>query len=255
MLAVMASSYVALQDTAFAYADVVFGLTLTVVIASSLLAGQLYSVAVYRSLEVIVGILCIALVNLLLRYFFPKKEAPHENLREQLKCGWKELTRRKKNKSLFPIALRITIATALLFLPWLYFRYPGGFWGVISCFFIMEEDIKNVHQKGWWRFLSHVIAAAIGVVIALSIGTHLWLLLIPIVVIYFVLGYLMVVGKALSTSCNTLGIALAVMLLVDPGMHSTLDVITARFINVIAGIGVGIIISHYFSKGVSALKN
>ena|SRR3990167_8754669 len=245
-MGIIVSSYVALQKSLMSYCGIIFGLTLTLVLASGLMTNQLFGMAVYRTIEVIVGIACILVVNSLLRLFFPRKEALKAPFIREFRLAWKKLLEFKNNKPLFFTAVRIAVAASLTFLPWVIFRYPGGYWATISCFFIMEESTMRVQEKGWMRFISHVIVAVIGVVIAFIVGNHLWYLLFPILIIYFALGYLMVSHSTFSTSCNTMGIALAIMLLANPGLASTLGVILSRFLNVIGGIGVGILISTYF---------
>lgn len=240
------AGYIAAQDTILTYGGIVFGFTTSIVLASYLLTGNLFDMAVYRSAEVLLGVSVVALLNLSIRSIFQRDEQIKTQLPQQFSYGFQMLFYGENKRRYLKPALQIALAATITFLPWVIWRYPGGFWATISCFLVMEENVHGVQRKSFLRFCSHVVAALLGMLIVLLVQDHIWYLLIPLVISFFMCGYLMVVHKALSTSYNTIAIALAVMLLADPGLMSTFHIIFARFVNVVAGVAVGILVSRYF---------
>jgi uncharacterized membrane protein YccC len=233
--------YVSLQKTIFSYAGIATSLTLTLVLATSIYSGTLLQTMSDRLVEVWIGVFCVGIVAVMLEYFFPKKEAEDERLLMQFRHAYGELVQWKDTKSKLKAAMVIAGVASLVFAPWLYWQYPGGFWAVISCFFIMEESFVNSQRKGWFRFLSHVIAAVAGIISVVLVAGHTFLLIIPMALCFFAFGYLMVTKSVLKASGNTMAIALAVMLLADVNSLPVFGDIAARFLNVVAGIGVGLL--------------
>jgi uncharacterized membrane protein YccC len=239
-LVLIVPGYISLQKNIFSYAGVATSLTLTLVIATSIVSGNVFQTMSDRVIEVLIGVLCVSIVTVLLECFFPKKGAEGESLSVKFRQAYSELVQWGNCGSQLKAAILIAGVASLVFAPWLYWQYPGGFWAVISCFFIMEESFVNAQRKGWFRFLSHAVAAAVGGISVILIAGHTVLLAIPLVLGFFVFGYLMAGKSALSASGNTMGIALAVMLLANINAQSGLDVVAARFFNVIGGIAVGL---------------
>jgi uncharacterized membrane protein YccC len=245
---VVLSSYIALQKTLFNYAGIIIGLTITIILSTSLMSGNLVQTMLYRIIDVLIGIACIAIVNIAIRVVFPKKETVIQNLGAQFRQAFQNLIQWKENKTLIKTSFVVALAASLTFFPWIYWRYPGGYWATISCFLIMEESLKDVQRKSWLRFFSHVITALIGGASAILIGEHTIWLLIPLAISFFIFGYMMVSSKSLSSTGNSMGIALSVMLLASPGVSSSLHIVAARFCNVIGGIAVGLLMIYLMQK-------
>jgi uncharacterized membrane protein YccC len=237
------SSFIALQRTIYNYGGIVIGLTLTIVIAAGLMLGDPLQGMVLRVLDVLIGVCCVALIDLILSPFFPHEKRVAQQLRRQFREGWRLLWAEERNKAFVRNACAIALAASATFFPWLYWRYAGGFWATISCLFVMEESFVGVKKRSLFRLLTHIIAAIFGGVAALIIGDHELLLIIPLLIGFFLCGLSMGLHPVLRTAGNTLAIALAIMLLADPG--SALDVIAARFLNVIGGIVVGVVVSYF----------
>lgn len=236
------ASIIALQSNMLYYAGIVCNITIIMVIATSIDTGNFYQIAVDRTFEVCMGIIIAGAVTTLLTKFFVVTKPPANLLIARVKEVGHSIKTLEMRTAILLTALKVVIATALTFVPWLYFRYPGGFWATISCFFIIEESLKKTHEKGLLRFLAHLIAASFGLISVILIGGHSWLLMIPLTLGLVICGYILAQGKGLSGMGNTAGIALGIMLLADPGTQGSLEIILARFINVVLGIGVGILI-------------
>lgn len=247
-LVLIVPSYISLQKNLLSYAGIATNLTLTLVMATSIFSGEPARTMVDRIFEVLVGVLCVGVVTALLAYCFPQKKAEGQSLVVKLREACSELKQWKSCGLQFKAAITIAGVASLTFMPWLYWQYPGGFWAVLSCFFIMEESFVNSQRKGWLRFLSHVIAAVVGGVSVVLVAGHTVLFAIPLVFGFFVFGYVMAGKSALNGSGNTMGIALAVMLLANINVQSNLDVVAARFFNVILGIGVGLLAVYAVEK-------
>ena len=247
------SSYIAIQLSAFSYAGVVTGLTMVIVLASSMIEGMAFQLAVYRSIEVILGIVAIAVVTIVFDvircWIVPetcrssvKNDMFHIFLDFKLRFNWSKLL----------AAVKISLAASITLITWLYLKYPFGFWATVTCLLIMEESTHATQIKGITRFWTHVAAALIGAICALLIHVHLYLLAIPLALGFFICGYFIGSGKPYRSLGNTLGIALAIMLLAGAGMDDTLSVVVARFLNVMYGIIIGLLITYFLFPTKSA---
>jgi len=241
MVGVFVASIISLQKTAFSYAGIVANITIIIIIATSISAGNFLQIALNRTYEVCLGIIILGIVNLALYSHFKSITNPFTlNSLKALNFNFQDIQFRK---NIIVTAIKVLLATALTLVPWFYFQYPGGFWATISCFFILEETLAKTQKKALRRFLAHLFAASFGLIAVLLIADRWWLLCIPLTLGFIVCGYILVHGKEFRNVGNTVGIALSVMLLADPGVQGSIEVILARFLNVIFGISVGILIS------------
>ncbi|STX52116.1 Predicted membrane protein [Legionella busanensis] len=240
------SSYLSLQRTFISYFGIIVGITVIIILSINNKSEPIITIITHRVLDVFAGILAILLVNALLRLFFQKKEPIKKNLTVEFVSNLELLFNWSKNKYLTKTALAIGLTSSLTFLPWLYFKYPGGYWVTICCLFIMEENLINVKEKIWLRFIAHVLAAMIGTISALLIGKHLWLTLIPVSITFFFCGYLMVINTVYGKAANTLAIAVCIMLLTDPLEGISFKIIAMRFINTVIGLGIGFVSTWFF---------
>jgi uncharacterized membrane protein YccC len=149
------------------------------------------------------------------------------------------------NRILTLTSLKVVFAMLLTLLPWLIFRYPGGFWAPISCFFILEESVEKTQQKSKYRFISHLLAALFGMVSVIALHEHTKLLFIPLSIGFIACSYVLSLNRSYNTTGNTMGIALSIMLLAEPS--SSQEIIIARFLNVMLGIAVGLLIARYIN--------
>ncbi len=239
------SSLIAIQPTLFSYSGVVTGLTIVIVLSSSLISGQLFTVAVYRSFEVIFGIIVLVLLNFGIALFFRKADAIWEDFASSLKKLPSELKKIRCNAPYFKSSLKIALACLATFALWVFVRQPEGFWATVSCLLIMEESISTTAVKASLRFSAHVIAALIGGICTLIIGPHFAWRLLPLAISFFGFGYLIGTKNKYASLGNTAGIALAVMLLFSPDVTTTFHVVIARFLNVLLGICIAIFVTHY----------
>lgn len=252
---ILIAAFLGLQKSMLNYAGIITGLTLTIVLSTGLISGNFTQAAAFRTLDVLAGILIISLVNLSLRLFFPKKENFKQMIKEQWSQALLQLQDRAHNKILLKWVLCVAITASITFIPWLYFRYEGGFWATISVFFMMEESLAHISRKAWQRFISHVIAASIGGICALLIPTQSWWLLLPILLTFFIFGHIMVSVEKMSLSANTMAIALTVMLLAGTPSFAPMQVVVTRFIYVNLGILIGILVAYFIQKSGRVRQN
>jgi len=245
-MGVFLSSVVAMQRSNIAYAGVVAGVTMVIVLSSSLLYGQLVENALFRSLEVTIGIVVLLTVNLILILIF----RPESHNRKYFTGGFKkaipDLISFEINKSIVRNACKIALACTFTFGAWRWWQQPEGFWATVTCLLIMEESAHGTKVKASIRIVAHVITAGIGVAWAVLLGNYFWTLLIPLLIGGYYCGYLIGNKDKYSSLGTTMGIALVIMLLVDPGSLSTLHVVFWRFTNVMFGIIIGVLITQYF---------
>lgn len=246
-ISIFFTSLIALQRTNYTYAGVVAGITLVIVLSASLLSGQLVEMALERTVQVIIGIFILLAINIIILVFFETKVFSIQyfigELRHLIPSHQFILDR-----NIIKAALKITIACTFTFLTWLLVNQPEGFWATVSCLLIMEESIKATKVKASFRIIAHLLAASVGVLWAISLGNYLWSLIIPIIMGGYFCGYLISLKNKYSPLGTTMGIALMIMLLMSPGSVSTLDVTFARFLNVMFGVIVAILASHYLFR-------
>lgn len=239
-LIICCSSYIGIQKNVFNYAGIIAGVTTTIVIASGLTTHDPQYAAMWRMLEVFIGIICLMFVDLVLSYLWRQSEAPIATIRQEYLAARASFSAPQQTRVLFSTAIIVGLTMTAVFVPWLVWQYTNGFWAAISCLFIMEENLLRVQKKSWSRFSSHVIAAVIGSFSALVFTDNAWFLAIPLTCSFFAFGYFMSINKELSNMGNTMGIALAIMLLTDIGRTASLEMIMFRFSYTVLGIIVGL---------------
>ncbi len=244
-IGLIATSYLAIQPSHLTYSGLVMGLTMVIVIAASMQTGQLYAAAVYRTAEVIFGILVCTISGLIAWYISDDRSENPKNFSKEWSLIIQDIKNNRFDIHYLKIAIKIALAASITFALWIYWKYPGGYWATVSCLVIMEECTQKTQSNAWLRFFAHVIAALLGGIIALMIGTHSYLLIIPLTTVFFVCGYIIGLQKPYSKIGNIIAVALAVMLLVAPGESSTFTVLTARFLNTVFGIAVGLLTTRY----------
>lgn len=242
-IAIVVFMLVGLQRHSISYAGTIAGVTTVVIIGASIDSGALMSVAVYRTCEVILGVIITAAISFLLH---PQKiNLPTRSASLPFKFCLQ--------RHIIYGALRIAITVFATYVFWLWLRFPEGFWITISCLFVMEENLHNTYRRSWLRFLAHVLAAAFGLVAALICGQNAWLLGSVLFVGFFCCGYIIGQKTAYSGLGNTAGIAMAIMLLAGFNQGAIFEIVSLRFINVCIGIAISMLMTHHVLP-VSATK-
>jgi uncharacterized membrane protein YccC len=229
------TSTIALQPTIYSYAGIIMGVTIAIIVSFNFSGQNLFSLSVDRTVEVLLGIAIVGITNIFL-FLFVKRYFPGLIHKETL--SW-QLPTLKVQKKYIAASLKVATACILTFLIWQFFKLPQGYWALITCLVIMEENQQGTLKKGFLRFLSHFIAALIGLISvwALTQCAYYWRLL-PLLITFIFCGYLIGSNKKYQSMGNTLGVAMAIMLLSNPDGHDTLSIIFARFYNVVIGIGI-----------------
>ncbi|OGT32882.1 MAG: hypothetical protein A3C44_04920 [Gammaproteobacteria bacterium RIFCSPHIGHO2_02_FULL_39_13] len=245
LIVIWFSSYIALQPTIYSYAGIVTGMTIAIVLFFSITHQDFYAVAVDRSFEVLLGVLVIAVLNLFL-FYIVKKYYPKGMTKKII--SWKRPQFTIKLQHAVP-ATKVALACLLTFVIWYFFKLPAGYWATITCLLIMEESHSVTFKKGFFRFVSHLIVALIGFlcVLALLHFSYEWRLL-PLLLTFFLCGFLIGTENQYASMGNTMGIAMAIMLLSDPGSHETIKIIFERFYNVTIGIAVAFVMLNPIEK-------
>ena len=239
------TSYISLQPTIYSYAGIVTGMTIAIIVFFSISNQNFTQIAVDRTIEILLGVAILACINLCL-FFIAKRFFPGGI--KKVALSW-QFPQFKMNLQYAIPALKVAFACVLTFLIWYYFKQPQGYWATITCLLIMEENQKDTLKKGLFRFSSHFLAALFGLlcVLALLHAPYAWRLL-PLLITFFACGYLIGTQNQYASMGNTIGIALCIMLFTNPGAHETIDIIFARFYNVMIGIGVAYIMLNPFEK-------
>lgn len=226
----------------YRYLMIVTGISYTLVMSSGL-RGEVESMAIVRTYEVVFGCVLCILVSYGCHFLLslPKIKAP--SLVFQLKF----------NKTAWFQAMILTIACGITFLTWQWLDYPLGFWGTISCLFVIEENIGRSLQNGFNRVLAHIWALGFTAMIAFYIPSTTPWVLVPLTVGLFLSGYTFgVQNESIRGIGNTLGIAIVCMLLTtSPGMTQE-DIVLWRFINIIYGVSVGFTTMYFANHWISS---
>lgn len=222
---------IALAATEYRYFMIITGLTYTLVIGSGL-DNSVQEMAVIRTYEVALGCIICLVVSYSLGCFFPKIKHHADTLVFRLQF---------KKYLLFESCI-LTLSCGVTFLTWLWLNYPLGYWGTISCLFVIEENAGRSFDNGLRRILGHIFIVGFGALIAIMIpASNLWMLA-PLTIGLFFCGYTLgLKNEWLQPMGNTMGIALSCMLLASSPGLSQIDVVTWRFINVAYGVTVAFI--------------
>lgn len=235
-LAIFSFSLISLQRNIWSYAGLIAGVTTAIIIGVEHSRAMLEGIALYRTMDVILGIIITAVISLMIR---------------TTPISFHELVYSSPitfNKSIVNSALRIALTAAATFILWNVFSIPQGFWITVSCLFIMEETINKTNVKASLRLLANILAALIGSVAALTYGQSVWPLMTVLFCGFFICGWIIGSKTSYSSLGNTTGIALSVMLLsAFNNQHEIFSIIGIRLMNVCIGIAIGVFITQVAS--------
>lgn len=238
------TTYIGLQTRPYNYLSVVAGFSAVIVIASFVL-GDIQAVAIDRTLEVCIGIIVVALVGWSISNFLTSKSPliDHEANKKIIQ-SFKNISWSKPD--LINAAI-ISFAASLTFLSWIIFRYPEGVWVTITLFVVMEDTTKGTKEKALARFLGQCFAAVLGGAVAILFPTDMMVIGLVLVCGFFLCGFLIGYETKFSATGNHAGSALAIMLLA--GLPDTaLHVVIGRFLNVMVGLVIAMIVSYLLLK-------
>lgn len=232
---IWSSSYIALQPSIYSYAGIVAGMTMSIVLFYSLSHEAYMPIIVDRSFEVLLGVVILGLISALL---FQCVKLCHWQFEKTAPFSWRAPSFRFGWTYAIP-ACKVALACLLTFLIWRVFHQAQGYWATITCLLIMEENRQGTVKKGWFRFLSHALAALIALLLlyVLREVAYDWRLL-PLMITFAACGYLIGSNNKYAGMGNTLGVAFAIMLFTNAGVHESTQLVFARFFNVVLGVGV-----------------
>ncbi|MCF6764620.1 FUSC family protein [Thiotrichales bacterium 19S3-7] len=235
-----------LQKNSFNYAGIIIGLSAIIIVASAQGAGNYLDVVISRASFVLLGIIVLFIVNLLIKPF--DKNAQTTHLTNDILTSIKTLYNKPKIQTNLISAILLALSVTITFFPWLVLQYAGGFWAAVTCYFIIEETAFGVYKKAKLRLFAHIGAAVIAL-LAVLLTQYIPLLSIIILLIGYIICALIIVNaNALSHTGNTMAIAMTIMILA--GLNEVdIHIIIARFLNVVLGIIIGLIICHMFKLG------
>ncbi|KTD33796.1 Fusaric acid resistance protein family protein [Legionella nautarum] len=238
------TTYIGLQTRPYNYLSVVAGFSAVIVIASFVL-GDIQAVAIDRTLEVCIGIIVVALVGWSISNFLTSKSPLIDReANKKIIQSFKDISWSKPD--LINAAI-ISLAASLTFLSWIIFRYPEGVWVTITLFVVMEDTTKGTKEKALARFLGQCFAAVLGGAVAILFPTDMMVIGLVLVCGFFLCGFLIGYETKFSATGNHAGSALAIMLLA--GLPDTaLHVVIGRFLNVMVGLVIAMIVSYLLLK-------
>lgn len=229
------TSFFALQNTIYGYAGIVAGMTIAIILFYSVIQTNITQLAVDRSLEILMGVAILLLINCIILFYQKQFFSEIFQLRETFVSSNILIL---PNQTLIP-ALKVSCASLITFLIWYYFHLPEGYWSAITCLLIMEENVKATFTKAFFRFSAHVIAVVIAFLIALAFAhTHFLWKIFPLIAAFFACGYLISSKKPYASMGNTIAIAVSIMLVSSPDITTISHLIFARFYNVLIGISI-----------------
>lgn len=140
---------------------------------------------------------------------------------------------------------------------WIYYKIPMGFWGVYSAYIVMQNHTGSTLKKGVQRISGHIIIAIFSYFYAITfLNGYLLLSIIPVIVGYFILGYLVACSDHIRYAGISGGIGFGIMLFEYPLDKLTLQVVYLRSGIIIGSAIVGIIFDHFvFPVKTSAVFN
>jgi uncharacterized membrane protein YccC len=236
------TTYIGLQTKPYNYLTVVAGFSAVIIIESRLL-GNIEAVALYRTLEICLGIIIMAIVSSVMakclasddKFFDANAPKKIVHLFQTIHFSTNDLLH----------ALIISLTASLTFLSWMIFQYSQGVWCTITILVIMEDHLKATDEKALARFLGQVLAAIFGGAVAILFPTNLVMVGIALGFGFFICGMLIGSGHKLASMGNHAGSAMAIMLLAGLP-NNALEVVEGRFINVVAGIVITTLVSYCF---------
>lgn len=227
------TSLIALQNTVYSYASIICGITVAIIVFFSMENQNFINIARDRTIEVLIGIFILGCTNLAL-LFFAKHYSPNNITNTNV--AWTKPKFALYSQYSIP-AFKIGLACVTTFLIWYFFKLPQGYWATITCLLIMEEHHGHTLKKAIFRFFAHIIAAILGFIfIAFLIKAPYFWRLIPLIITFFLSGFLIGLNNKYSNMGNTLAIAVCIMLLTTPHIHQSFEAISIRLMNVILGI-------------------
>ena len=129
---------------------------------------------------------------------------------------------------------------------WLYGEVPMGFWAVYSAYIVMQNNTGSTLKKGIQRISGHILIAIFSYLYAIAfINGYLILSIIPVIVGYFVLGYLVAGSDHIRYAGISGGIGFGIMLFEYPLNKLTLHVIYLRTVIIIGSAMAGILFDHF----------
>lgn len=233
------SSILSVQTSFISNCGLIIGITMVIVLAVGVSFPDPSSIIFLRIIDVLVGISAVLVVNIVLRLCFIKTASENKNVFSELDLRSYWIPPHLNTRSAYVIALTISSVTTLTFFVWLYCKNEGGYWATISCLVIMEDNLMKTKENMILRFVAHVFACIVGGISVLMIGQQSWLMGIPVLLTFFVCGYIMVKDSFPGKAANTIAVAVCIMLLIGPSERLIISTIIERFANTVIGIALG----------------
>lgn len=238
-LAMFVCGWLMFFNARYSYLGIVCGITTIIIITTYNQSPALFfNVEVDRTIDVIIGILISWLCSVLL---FP------DSVRMTQDSSIKQQS--KSKKVLFDQSFIVGISCTIALAPWFGLHYAGGFWGPISCLFIIDENIDKTQKKSFQRFMAHVIVVSIALLLSFILSSK-WIVALALVSGMFYFGVWMIKPpfKFEASMANTMAIAYSIVLLASPGQLNTIHTGLARFLNTLVGIAVGMLVVNLIHR-------
>lgn len=230
---ITATSFFSLQKTVFSYGGITAGMTIAIILFYDILHLNIMNIAISRTIEILLGVFVLAILNTLILAYTYKLKTTISYTVNKLNTSTLKISLRY----LFP-AMKVAIACLLTFVLWYFFKLPQGYWATITCLLIMEEGGELTLKKGFLRLIAHVIAVSLALAITLLLHntTGYIFYIFPLVITFFLCGYLISSQSNYASMGNTIAIAVSILLLATPNAGHTNQFIYERFYNVMIGV-------------------
>ncbi|KTD65217.1 FUSC family protein [Legionella shakespearei] len=233
--------YISLQTKPYNYLSIVAGFSAVIVIEAFLL-DNIRSIALYRTVEVCIGILVMSIISWIMAQFFSSQTNFFDkDIGKKIATVYRSIHFSKVD---LVNALIISLTISLTFLSWMIFRYPQGIWLTITLFVVMEDTVAETQTKSFARLSGQIFAAILGGMVAIFFPTNMLIIGLVLVIGFFICGSVIGYESRFTASGNHAGSALAIMLLAGLPDNST-EVVMNRFVNVVAGIIIAMVVSHF----------
>jgi uncharacterized membrane protein YccC len=233
------TTLVALQRNLFNYLGMITGVTAGIVLGiATLHENLLFDISVTRTTAVAIGVLLVGILNFSILFFTAKLHQPWYSPAQIRNWHFPDLH----------ASVRITLVATLTYSIWLYFKIPEGFWCTVSCLIIMEENLQRTFDKAKLRLFAHLIAVCLAFFVFLTIAHMTWLLVLFVILSFMICGYVIGMNESYSNIGNTCASAIAIMLFAGLAENNIPHIIALRFVNILAGISLGLAITYLNEK-------
>lgn len=142
--------------------------------------------------------------------------------------------------------LKCGILSGIFAAIWIYKDIPMGFWAVYSAYIVMQNHTGGTLKRGFLRISGHILITIFSTLYAVAfIHGYLLLSIVPVIVGYFILGYLIAGSDNVRYAGISGGAGFGIMLFEHPLDQLTLHVVFMRATIIITCAIIGVFFDHF----------